>query len=222
MVEHSKPTFAERYRNDVLLRAGLLLERIDQIFVTLSHPLAGLSSEGRISFEAELQKNLRELGLSTYSDILDFRYYYRQRLDERTEFPITPLNFPSLEEFADSYERVLQCIAADSVFSVADKPVASQVAILGVSSWERLSYPRAIKGPVDYLYGLGRVMSDPVVYNNIVEIGDEIRIISGWRIANGLHRSLSLKVLGPTYVSESGLDEWVKVRSSVINPASIA
>jgi hypothetical protein len=148
-----------------------------------------------------------QLGISDLSQLGELTF----KLQDRASNPPTPKDYPSEQEFEENLAMVVVRKHSDNIPAVPAKPTASDVAKYGNYDWSKVD-KRGAKTLEEYLYGLGKVLSDRFSYGQIFNRQQEgiIVVKSNYAIEEGRHRSLTLKTLGPNYVSRRGMDRWVE------------
>ncbi len=111
-----------------------------------------------------------------------------------------------------------------------NSPTASDIAKYGRINWEHVKH-KELKNKerlAPYLHKMAKLMMTREGYRGINEKGEQthkdslwvgeigstqdIGVNEDWRIVgDGNHRALVLKLLGPEFVKESGMNDWVKI-----------
>jgi hypothetical protein len=120
-----------------------------------------------------------------------------------------PANFPTLDQFRENLG-----------FIVAQKPrkialtsnfvTASETAYFGQSDWTTVGGWYGLK-ITEYAFMLAQLMSDEGVYTSLLMDKDPVMVTDTWEVVNGRHRSLALKALGESWVSQSGMNRYITV-----------
>ena len=89
-------------------------------------------------------------------------------------------------------------------------PSVTDVASYGTTNWNDVQARSS--NLVDEIHGLGKVMSNGLAYKITFPKIDPIVIGDRWNIVNGRHRTLTLRTLGPEFVSKQGMNRWVDIQ----------
>ncbi len=202
----------ERYsgkEKDPLLKAKETVAKIDRLMAKLIELGGELSSAQKQNIRTQVQNLLSSLGLSNMRDFAIFTVRINQGIRERLTNPKVPTNYPSIEVFERNFNLLLEKSVPSNLPVVPRDVLATEVARYGQSDWN--SIQGRTSTTLDYHYCLGRVLCDELVYSEMFEKGDEIKIKDSWQVDNGRHRTLSLRTLGERFTKTVGLDSWVKV-----------
>jgi hypothetical protein len=189
------------------------LEVIDRLLARLVEGSGDLSTAAKQALRAQLHAQLAAIGVDDIGQLMDVRIKLYKKL---VDFP-TPKDYPDKEEFERKLREQYSTAITEFLPRVPQHPAASEVSAYGQGDWRKVEGRGGVR-TVDYLYNLGKIMSSEFVYTafpsyaDINRDVDPIRVGEGWRIANGRHRALTLRVLGPQYVDRKGMDSWVTVK----------
>lgn len=122
----------------------------------------------------------------------------------------TRLKIPNRIVFDWRLRRVLKENLSQIPPPFPENPTAADIARYGRADWKDMEancQRRTGKSFGDYLYALARHLATPP------EEGEEriIRVLDSWKIINGRHTALALRILGPDLVEKSAINNWVKV-----------
>jgi len=159
---------------------------------------------------------------SGFVEKIDFKKAERERLKIPNKV-LLGLRLLRMRKFENS----------ESLPPVPDSPAASEIAKYAVIDWDHIKHTKdnhvsAGQSMAGKLYEMAKLMSTREGYTGLDEegglakgesmnvsdkSGDEIRVGEGWRVKNGQHRVLALKLLGEKFVEEKGMNEWVGIRN---------
>lgn len=182
------------------------LTKVDILLAKLVETGAELPSDIKQRLRNQLQARLHALGLDNIDDLTSVKSYLRKRLDK----PQVPDNFPSKDKFRTKLNLTIEATPIEQLSNVYNNPLASEVAHYGQADWKSLRGRGGVE-LFDYLYNLAAVMSDEFIYTEIFDETDAIVVDDHWNVVNGRHRSLVLKVVGDSFVYDSGMDNWIQV-----------
>ena len=98
---------------------------------------------------------------------------------------------------------------------VPKNPLPSDLAQYAQVDWKELQRFHRHKyetGLFRYEYYFAETLARPPE----PDVQDWIAIRKNWLVEHGRHRTLALKMLGPDFVRQSGMDNWIKV--TISNP----
>lgn len=141
------------------------------------------------------------------------------KLSERKNTVPVPNNYPDKEDFKKRLTEISDEQDDDKMqFSgpvdphfrdlVGDQQLLISICRAGKIKVKELQ-KRGHQSLEDYLYDLGKLMSDKITYNVIFE-EDPIIVEKSGKVKNGRHRATTLKCLGEEYINESKMEHWVK------------
>ena len=186
------------------------LDAINRLLAKLIETGGDLPSDVKQGLRSQIQAHLQVLGLESLEDYVGLTAI-QQRLHERSTNLPAPINYPSREDFRQSLQDVYKLRGQEDLPTVPGRPRATQIAQFGQADWTEIQGRGGI-GVVDYLYNLGKVMSSQVTYTTAFDRTDPIEVANQWRVENGRHRALTLRVLGAQFVDEQSMDGWVLAR----------
>ena len=186
------------------------LDEINHLLAKLIETGGDLPSDVKQGLRAQIQAHLNDIGLQSLEDYDGLTAIYQRLYEKRTVLPLPP-NYPAKEDFRVCVNEIYKAIGSESLPTVSSRLRATQVAQFSQADWSELEGRGGI-GVVDYLYDLGKVMSSELAYTTTFDRTDPIKIGERWRVENGRHRALTLRVLGADYVDRKGMDRWITVR----------
>lgn len=201
---------ASRREKDSDVEAQEHLNEINKLLARLVETGGDLSGNIKQVIRGQIQAHLAALGLESLEDYAGLAAI-QQRLHERRSNIPTPAGYPDKEAFGQRLAALYEARGHEDLPSVPRRPLATHVAAYGQGDWSQLE-GRSGKNTVDYLYDLGKVLSSELAYTAVFDPTDAIEIGEQWKIKNGRHRALTLRVLGAQYVEEKGMNHWVAVR----------
>lgn len=181
------------------------LDEIDRILMLLVEKGGELDGAMKVVLQQQLQAHLDALGVASAID--PKLLFLRMELGQRELHPPTPNNYPNLEDFSADLTKFLN--NPPELPETTVSPTLLDVVARGYTDWSKVK-TRGSKTLAEYLYDLGKILSDEYSYTKIFK-DDPIQIETNGRIRNGQHRLLTLKVLGQFYVYQNDLANWVKV-----------
>jgi|SRR3989344_3989653 len=203
----SLPTYEQWREKDPLLETQKILQEIDELMAKLAEQ-KDLDPQIQQALRASIQELMFSLGVKNAKEFIVFQRDFQTKVNRRRREPVFPNTYPSLDIFNGSHSRLL---TEKPYFlpDVRDKISASEVAAYAQYDWRTVD-GRGIDA-VSYIYHQGKILCDELVYRESHK-ADDISIGRDWRVENGLHRSLALRVLGRGFVLRSGMDLWVTVQ----------
>ncbi len=186
------------------------LNEINRLLARLIETGGDLPANIKQAVRGQIQAHLAALGLEGLEDYAGLAAI-QQRLHERRSNIPTPVGYPDKETFGQRLATLYETRGREDLPRVPKRPLATQVAAFGQGDWSQLE-GRSGKNAIDYLYDLGKVLSSELAYTAVFDPRDAIEIGKSWKIENGRHRALTLRVLGKQYVEEKGINHWVTVR----------
>lgn len=186
------------------------LEKLWSVLARLIEQGGDLSAQTKQFLRAQIQSLLAALHIKSLEDYQGLSAL-QMRLDVKSRLP-EPAGYPSKELFKHNLIQVYR-EKRGSLPHLPRQVHASEVAKYGQSDWSKLT-SRGVQSGVDYLYDLGKVLASELAYTVAFNQTDALEVGSHWEIENGRHRALSLRALGPKYVSRIGMDRWVEVKRS--------
>ncbi len=186
---------------------------LQEVFTLLAHLIektGDLPAQTKSNIRSLIKAHLNALGVESLEDYKKLAEIY-SRLDERRRTLPVPEDYPEKEDFvsvlSDLYAKGKEPVPP----GVMDNVLASEIAAYGQCDWSEVK-GRGGKNTADYLYDLGKVMSSEAAYGVAFGERDPIQVGKGWKIENGRHRALTLRVLGNHYVGQKGMDKWIVVK----------
>lgn len=186
------------------------LNEFNRLLARLIETGGDLPGNIKQAIRGQIQTHLVALGLESLEDYAGLAAI-QQRLHERRSNIPTPVGYPGKEVFGQRLVALHEARGHEDLPVVPRRPLATHVAAYGQGDWDQLE-GRSGRSAVDYLYDLGKVLSSELAYTAVFDPTDAIEVGEQWRIENGRHRAVTLRVLGAQYVEEKGLDHWVAVR----------
>jgi hypothetical protein len=174
----------------------------------LVEQIGDLPPQTKKSLRNQLNAFLRTLGLTSPKD-LGLVYQY---LSDQTKNMLVPQKYPNKERFREQMLNVIAAVSAyEKISTVPRRPVASDLA--QHARFNPLEIQR--RGNVsleNYLYNLGILMSNKLVYTTVFAEDDAIEVGRGFQVENGRHRAFTLRCLGRPYVSQVRMDDYITVK----------
>jgi hypothetical protein len=206
------PNMVEVYRQretepDVEARSHL--REMNWLLAKLVETGGELPADIRQGLRAQIQAHLEALGLESLEDYAGLTAIY-QRLYERSANLPTPPNYPRKDQFHERLRFLYDIRGEEPLPALPREPLVSDIAQFGQADWSEIE-GRGGVGVVDYLYDLGKLMCSELAYSVAFDETDPIVVDSQWRVENGRHRALALRVLGSGFVRDRGMDAWVLV-----------
>jgi len=142
-------------------------------------------------------------------------------LFNRIRRPQPRVDMPEEDFFASRIKEIVAERAPQHLEYVSDINVnLVQFAEHGHTDWGTIASRTGAISLAAYTRGLAQIMADPIAYH--AEFGglgidqsrrapDHLAVNLEWVIANGRHRALAIRSLGPEYVAESDMSQWVPV-----------
>src|SRR3989338_5395973 len=121
----------------------------------------------------------------------------------------TPDGYPSHEEFIRTYKELLPKEIQFPEEECRSDPTLEEFMRKAYTQWDKIRH-RGSGEIEEYLYELGKILSDRFAYDTLFPEGDEISVNSKWHIENGRHRCLVLKCLGSEFIKKAKMDEYIK------------
>lgn len=202
--------YAERPERDSDVETKEHLDAMNRLLAKLVEQGGDLPSDVKKGLRVQIQSHLQALGLQSLEDYDGLTAIYQRLQERRTNLP-TPPNYPSRDGFRDKLNEIYQARGTEQLPAVPRRLRATSVAEFGQGDWRELE-GRGGVDVVDYLYNLGKVISSELAYTTTFDATDAIEVDDSWRIENGRHRALALRVLGSRFVDNQGIDRWVEVR----------
>ncbi len=178
-----------------------------------ANPLARSVKRARLAYYYE------QLGIDP-SDPNAIQTVLRLRNDanSRARKPRPVINVPDVAYFDEHIARIRseRPIAPPYMLNVGEVPSLDQVSRYVRTDWNQVNSRASVKTDGEYMHGVATVMADPIAYHGVFLSrrpagSDGMEIDTQWMVGNGRHRSLAVKCLGPDYIYESGMSDWVKV-----------
>lgn len=167
---------------------------------------AELDRQHLANLRVRVQMLLSELGLKSINDPMLLEIIYRAHTRD-IRIP-THEGYPSREDFSLRYKEAITR-KEEVAEPCRGDPMVSDLLLYARGPWT------GIKGrgmdTVDYLYGLGKVLSHRPAYE-VLFSEDPIQVNEDWDVENGRHRVLALKCLGLNYITASGMAGWIKAK----------
>ena len=185
------------------------LDEMNKLLAKLIEQGGDLPDDIKQALRAQIQAHLAALGLESLEDYAGLTAI-NQRLHELRRSLPTPTDYPDKQDFQQRLIELHQS-RGEKLPGVPRRPLATDVATYGQGDWSQLE-GRGGRSAVDYLYDLGKVLTSELAYTIAFDPADAIEIGERWRIENGRHRALTLRVLGTQFVEQRGMDRWVAVR----------
>lgn len=192
-----------------LAEAREIMISVDRLLARLIEQGGDLPGDSKKALRAAIQAHMARLGATSWQEYFQLTDRLYQAINDRIRNPIAP-NYPSRAEFADRYRQVIRERPSTPGHRPGLYPEASDVATHGQYDWAEID-GRSDIPIVDYIYNIGRVMSDRISYGQVFDRDDAITVDDTWHIENGRHRALALRVLEEPYILQTGMDRWVIV-----------
>lgn len=189
------------------------LNEINRLLAKLIETGGDLPGNIKKSIRGQIHAHLSALGLKSLEDYAGLAAI-QQRVHERRSNIPNPPGYPDKEDFEQRLATLHRTQVREALPGVPRDPLAIDLAQNGQGDWSQLE-GRNSKRVVDYLYDLGKVISSELAYTAVFDPTDAIEVGEQWRVENGRHRALTLRVLGVQYVEEKGMNRWVAVRREV-------
>lgn len=182
-----------------------ILHSIEELLARVVEKGADLDPQALALLRQQLQSLLVLLGLNDLTDLPVVYSFLSNKAIER----ITPKWYPLFWEF----EYIIESLPAE-------KPFYRDLASKGVKASDLAQYAQVDKDLMgrggislsEYLYNLGIFMTNAYAYKLMVPDSDAIKIGEDWKVENGRHRSLVLRIFGKDNIESIGMDHWVKVK----------
>lgn len=201
---------SSRRERDPDAEAQKHLNEIDRLLARLIETGGDLPGNIKKTIRRQIQAHLATLGLQSLEDFAGLAAIQQRLYERRSNIP-TPPGYPDKEYFKQRLTALHQAEGHEDLPGIPSRPLATDVAQNGQGDWSQLK-GRNSKTVVDYLYDLGKVLSNEFAYTAVFDSTDPIEVGDQWRVENGRHRTLTLRVLGETYIEEKGMNRWVAVR----------
>jgi hypothetical protein len=201
---------ASKRERDPDVEAQEHLNEINRLLARLMETGGDLPGNIKQAIRGQIQAHLAALGLESMEDYAGLAAIQQRLYERRSNIP-TPAGYPDKEVFGQRLVALHEARGHEDLPGVPRRPLATHVATYGQGDWSQLE-GRSGKNAVEYLYDLGKVLSSELAYTAVFDSTDAIEIGELWRIENGRHRALTLRVLGTQYVEEKGINHWVTTR----------
>lgn len=190
------------------------LREFDRVFAKLIESGAELDPMRKAQLRAYVQQVLGMFGVQSVEGLMEVR----QRLyAEQEVIPLpTPPRYPEKVEFQKRLLEVYFEEPSPRLRQVSANPEAIDVATHGQYDWGTIQ-ARDERYTLDYLYDLGKAMVVRPAYEALFPPEDAIIVGANWHIEKGQHRSLVLRTLGPEFVTQAHMSDWVTVTRSQNN-----
>lgn len=187
------------------------LDAMHRLLARLVEQGGDLSSGVKKAFRVQIQAHLQALGLESLEDYEGLTALY-QRLHERSSNLPSPTNYHSRADFRSRLNAVYHLRAPENLPKVPEnvRIRSTHLSLFGQTDWSMLAGRGGVE-LTDYLYDLGKVMASELAYTVSFNETDPIVVSDGWKIENGRHRALTLRILGPQFVNDQGMDAWISV-----------
>lgn len=220
--ERYSGTGAENDRRHESLEIFEMLDTIKQIEAVISWLVEsgpGTNPLVRSMKRARLHSLYQQLGIDpddpqALTKVLELS----REVNDRVLHPQPQTDIPEIAFFE---ERIPQIIGENKgnqgpVIFENDSVDLMDVVLFGHTDWDKVRSRTMRRTDGEYMHGVATVMADPIAYHGTFlsrEIaGRDIPAIDKyWGVQNGRHRSLAAKCLGPDFVRESGMNNWVEV-----------
>lgn len=140
---------------------------------------------------------------------------------DRMDHPQPRVDVPGVSFFAS---RIKEIVAEGRLqyteYIRGDEVNLAQLAEHGHTDWHEITSRTGRASLAAYTHGLARIMADPIAYqaefgglgiDPSLQTADHLEVNREWSIQNGRHRSLATRSLGPEYVAEAGMAQWIPV-----------
>lgn len=186
-----------------------LLEEIDGLICWLFEKSIEVDPLVKAAKQARLDSLFHRLGIKDGSELREIRQKVGKRL---AELP-SPTGYPTKEQFEKNLNEVMRNLQNEQRPSLPDNPQASDISRHGVPiRVDEVLNPRGRTSLIDYLYGIGKIMSSRSVYQRVFpEEQDQISVGPDWTVSNGRHRTATLRALKQPPVLASGMNKWVLI-----------
>ena len=190
------------------------IEELDKLLARLVEKGPELDPHTKQALRRAVQDYLSMLRIKNGVEVIALR----QELDMEIWYIITPLKYPHKGAFL---RELLNVVLSENPMHVSGivpaNPRASDVAAYAQYDWQTIQGPDH-RYTLDYLYEFGKVMHSAAAYTALFDASEPIAIGQNWRVVEGPHRALVLRVLGSNFVRKSGMDEWIRVEGQRLRP----
>jgi hypothetical protein len=198
-VEHLRPAEIQEIMERMMLALAEIVEKVPEL-----DPY--LLKQKRQFF----QQCLHVFGIKSF-DHIGLLHVYRKVEYSPVPPTLLPPAYPSKEEFHERFVQTIATMRTEKLPSVPENVSASDVAQFTRTDWTKVKNVNKLP-LVKYLYDLGKIMSNHAAYEVIFPEEDPVSISNTWEVQPGSeYRAFALRCLGWQYVSESGMNAWVKV-----------
>lgn len=184
------------------------LSRLDYLLAKLIETGAELDPYHRAQIRSYIKQLFWSLGIKDMS--AEKLLEVRQRLNAKQEYYPTPPKYPSKSDFQKKLLKIVMSEQASNLPEIPDEIKASDLAINAQYDWLTIQ-GRGVEYTLDYLYDLGKLMMVKGAYQALFPDEDNIIVGDSWRIENGPQRALVIKTLGPKFIRDQGIDDWINV-----------
>ena len=198
----------EQQESDVELKERL--EELNRLLARLCETGGELPSYVKQGLRSQIQGLVHILGMKSLEDYAGWAKLYRRLYEPLLNLP-EPKNYPTIDECKARLQELYQIRHPEDLPPVPNRPRATHLSRFALADWSEIN-GRGGVGVVDYIFELGKMMSSESAYSTIFDETDMIEVGERWNVENGRHRALTLRVLGPEFVDEQGMDDWVMVR----------
>lgn len=200
----SRYSESSRRERDPDVEAQEHLNEINRLLAKLIETGGDLPGNIKQAIRGKIHAHLSVLGLKSLEDYAGLASIQQRLHEKRSNIP-TPSGYPDKEYFQQKFTALHRAEDHEDLPGIPRHPLATDVAQNGQGDWSQLE-GRNSKAVVDYLYDLGKVLSCELAYTAVFDPTDAIEIGEEWRVENGRHRVLTLRVLGAPYVEEKGMN----------------
>jgi len=121
----------------------------------------------------------------------------------------TPDGYPTQEEFSSIYQELLSKKVEIPEDECTNNPTLEEFISKAYTEWDKIRQ-RGSGETDEYLYKLGKILSDKFTYETLFPEDDELIVNNKWHIERGRHRALTLRCLGSEFVEEAKMNEYIK------------
>lgn len=184
------------------------LEKLWAVLAKLIEQGGDLPAQTKKLLRAQVQTLLAALNIKSLEDY-DALSALQEQLFVKSRLP-EPAGYPTKQDFENQLRYAYHTQGHEAVPKMSRNIHASDVAEYGQTDWSKIT-SKGVSSGVDYLYNLGKILACELAYTAAFDQSDVLTVGQHWNIENGRHRALTLRTLGPDYVSATGMDRWVEV-----------
>lgn len=162
------------------------------------------------NIRARIQQKLLALGIKNIDDPLLLELVSQAHRRRDSIVTGLPESYPRKDDFVARYRKILQEPPQGTLEPCNHNPELEEVLENAYTEWETVK-GRGSLDTEEYLYELGKVLSNRNVYEILFPENDAIAVNPDWSVENGRHRVFALKCLGSPYIRRKGMRDWVEV-----------